>query len=161
MISVGKIFMLLKSPTFLGIFLGVTWFQITYLPSANFLLILGIAVGVDLITGIAKAWAKGEHTTSSGLRKTLNKVIQYGGFIIVGVLLLNITIGDSNLSRYRTVIDGCFLFMIMIELISICENVVEVSPDSKIVRYVIRPFMKLIKGRMGVNNSEDHNNSKQ
>ena len=159
---ISKIIMLLKSPPFLGIFLGCTWFNLTYLPTANFMFILGIAVFVDLITGIAKAWTKGENTTSSGLRKTITKLIQYGGFIIVGVLLLNITIGDSNLARYRTVIDGCFLFMILIELISICENVVEVSPDSKIVRYVINPFMKLIKGRMGIKNEKkEESDSKQ
>lgn len=143
-----KKFFLLKSPTFLWIFAGFTWFNFKYLPTQNFIVILIIAMTVDLITGIARAWKKGKPTLSIGLRDTLDKFIQYGGFIVVGVLLLNITVGVQDLSKYRIVIDAAYTFMILIELISICENLVEVSPDSKLVSYVIKPFMKLIKGRL-------------
>lgn len=148
-------FVLLKSPSFLLTFLGCTWFQFKYLPSINFMFILTIAMIIDLITGIIKAWVKGENTTSQGLRQTLIKFIQYGGFILVGILLLNVSVGDKNLLKYSYVIDGSFVFILLIEFISICENLIEINPHSKIVLYVINPFMKLIKGRIGIKKNSE------
>lgn len=153
--------MLLKSPAFVLTILGLTWVQLKYLPSLNFIVLLVFAIFIDLLTGIAKAWVQGRQTTSKGLRKTVTKLTQYGGFILVGIILLNISVGERNLSKYSYVIDGAFVFMLLIELISICENLVEINPDSKIVRYIIVPFMKLIKGRIGINNNSTNDTSKK
>ena len=151
----GKI-ILLKSPAFVGIMCGFTWFTFKFMPSANFIWILCIAMTIDLITGIARALKEKKYILSTGLRDTLDKFMQYGGFIVVGMLLLNITVGDKDLSRYRVVMDGSYTFMVLIELLSICENLVAVSPDSRLVKYVIKPFMHLIKGRIPGDKKDKH-----
>ncbi len=143
-------FLLLKSYPFLAMLLGFTFLEVLYLPSVDFILLLSIAVIIDLITGLCKAWVQKNNTTSQGLRQTISKLTQYAGFILVGTILLNISVGKNNFSKYRVIIDGAFIFILLIELISICENLIAINPEAKIVKYVVTPFMKLIKGKVGI-----------
>jgi len=142
-----KVF-LLKSPLFLGIFGGMTWLSFAYMPSANFIWILAISMAIDLVTGIRRAWKEGKYTTMSGLLQTIDKFTQYAGFIIVLTILMNMTVGEKNLAKYGIIVDASFTFMVLIELFSICENLVAISPRSKIVEMAIKPFIKMVRGRL-------------
>lgn len=128
--------------------LGITWLKLNFFPSFSLIWMLLLSIGLDLVTGVAKAWLKKENTTSEGLRRTVVKFIQYGGFIICGVILVNLLGKEKDKDFYEYVINGLFTFTVLIELLSICENVVEISPNSKICRYIIYPFMKIVKGKL-------------
>ena len=143
-----KKLLLLRSIPFDLTLLGITWIKLSYLPSINFLVILVCAMGLDLITGLIKAWSKGQHTSSQGLRQTIKKGTQYFGFIVLGTLLMNMVINHEPLSQYGFIVNIFFSFIIMIEFVSICENLIEINPHSRIVSTVIRPFMRLIKGKL-------------
>lgn len=79
-----------------------------------------ILMGIDILTGITNAWIKGE-IKSSILRKGLGK--KMGEITIIAV---------SELFFYAiklpvAVIDGVSLYIVLMELISICENLIKLG----------------------------------
>ena len=79
-----------------------------------------ILMGIDILTGIINAWIKGE-IKSSILRKGLGK--KMGEITIIAV---------SELFFYAiklpvAVIDGVSLYIVLMELISICENLIKLG----------------------------------
>lgn len=79
-----------------------------------------ILMGIDILTGITNAWIKGE-IKSSILRKGLGK--KMGEITIIAV---------SELFFYAiklpvAVIDGISLYIVLMELISICENLIKLG----------------------------------
>lgn len=117
------------------------------IPSTQLLIWLGIALILDLITGVSKAVVNNVQRTSKGFRETIKKFIQYGGAFIVAVVL-------SSIAKENSVIDttpyisflgnAMVVYMIYIEVISILENLVEVDKDSEISRLIIKPLHKLL-----------------
>lgn len=120
-------------------------------PPTKLLVWLFVVMVLDLITGIAKAITKGEKRTSKGYRQTISKFIQYGGAISVSVILSNLKeFEDSKTSEvYTRVIEyftsGLVMFIIMIEIKSVLENLEDISPDSDFTRYFIRPINKILE----------------
>lgn len=149
-----KKILLLKSPQFLGMWGAFSLITLKYLPSANFLSLLFFSCLTDLLVGIFNSWKKGEFSKLEGLKLTIEKITLYGGFIIVGVIMVNISIGENNLLKYHLVIDVIFVMMILIELISICRNLAEISPKSLFVRIIVIPFMKLLRIKIGALDEE-------
>lgn len=72
-------------------------------------------MGIDIITGLLNAWIKGE-VKSSILRKGLAKKVGEMCVILIGEMF---TIG---LNLPKAVSTGISLYIVIMELISICEN---------------------------------------
>ena len=72
-------------------------------------------MGIDIITGLLNAWLKGE-VKSSILRKGLAKKIGEMCVILMGEIFV------AGMNLPRAVSSGISLYLIIMELISICEN---------------------------------------
>jgi uncharacterized membrane protein len=120
---------------------------VVILPPTSLLVWLGLAMVLDLITGIAKAIKKDIPRTSEGLRRTVAKFIQYGGAISIGVILANVSNfkKDSTIEMvYQYFSNSMLTFIIFIELKSIVENMIEVSPESDFTKNFLNPIHKII-----------------
>ncbi len=93
----------------------------TYLLTTMTLVVVG--VGVDLLTGIRKAKMKRERITSLGLRRTVIKLFEYWGLILMSftldLLLLITPIGEPWVTM------ACGLSVVLIEVKSVVENLKE------------------------------------
>ncbi|MDV3877856.1 hypothetical protein CMU01_17680 [Elizabethkingia anophelis] len=120
---------------------------LSYYPNVTLLIGLLTLFSLDFVFGVWKATILGERRTSKGFRKTFNKFLQYGGSIIVGMVLLNI-VGDKDshfASQYSWLFGDLLLYiMIYIEVVSIFENMEEIGRDSDFVKYFIRPVRRMI-----------------
>lgn len=117
------------------------------LPPASLLIWLGLAMALDLITGVAKAVRNNVPRTSTGFRKTVVKFIQYGGAIAIGIILANVSEfrkDDSSEWIYKYFSNTMLLFMIYIEIKSVFENLIDVSPDSDFTRFFLRPIHDIL-----------------
>lgn len=74
-----------------------------------------ILMAIDVLTGVINAWIKGE-IKSSILRKGLGKKIGEIVVLAIGELFL------IAMSLPMVIINGISLYIIVMELISICEN---------------------------------------
>lgn len=74
-----------------------------------------ILMGIDILTGIVNAWIKGE-IKSSKLREGLAKKFGEISVIVIGEVFV-IGFGLSSILA-----DGISIYLIIMELISICEN---------------------------------------
>lgn len=149
---------IIKHPTLLLAGMFFSWLSIKYLPSAMIVFWLVASVALDLITGVLKAWSKGEATSSTGLRRTVVKIGSYVGTIVMVIILVNLIgiVDVDNKYNLTVLIDGLTGFMVFIELYSICENISEAYPNSPLVKYMIGPIIKMLKGKLA-NNPIDTN----
>lgn len=117
------------------------------LPSGLLMFWLIVAVTIDLFTGIAKARNSGEGVVSKKLRNgTGRKLLQYGGIIAVWIIIVNATKNDITSSDLVVtfVREWLIIFLIYVEVISICENIYEIDRKSKISRLIIKPLYSLL-----------------
>jgi hypothetical protein len=134
------------------------------LPPADLLLWLGIAMILDLITGIAKAVKKEIPRTSTGLRRTVVKFIQYGGAIAIGIILANVSEHQNDSSSqiiYKYFSNSMLIFIIFIEIKSILENMIEVSPDGDFTRFFLKPIHDILSVDFSRFIKKPQNESKQ
>lgn len=127
-----------------GIFLFI---KFQFFPSTSLLFWMAVAIGLDFITGVAKAASKGQARTSEGYRKTVIKAFQYMGALTAGVILANAGIGTENehiKSLLMFVNDGLVVFIIFIEITSVFENLVELDKGSMISKYFFTPALRLL-----------------
>ncbi|WP_202703162.1 phage holin family protein [Flavobacterium sp. UGB4466] len=118
-----------------------------YIPDGSLLIGLFILFVLDFAFGVTKATLTKTIRTSEGFRKTFTKFIQYGGSIIIGMVLLNIrSVSDSKLGNQYSGVFGDFMIgiMIYIEVVSILENMEVIGNNNDFVRYFIRPVRRLI-----------------
>lgn len=85
-------------------------------------LLVGIAIIIDLISGVRKAKERGEMRTSYGFKQTVNKVVLYYGFMIFALMFDCIGMFFYSLP-FVTLISA--LFLIFIE----CKSVFEKARD--------------------------------
>lgn len=86
----------------------------------------------DFITGISHAWATG-HLKSYRMREGLNKKVGEITMIIIGCLF------NWALNVPKYVIYGIVLYVIIMELISICENLDKMGvPVPKFIKKALR-----------------------
>ena len=95
-----------------------------------------ILMAIDVLTGVTNAWIKGE-IKSSILRKGLGKKIGEIVVLAIGELFL------ISMSLPMAVLNGISLYIIIMELISICENLeklgVPIPNFVKLSSAVIKP----------------------
>ena len=118
------------------------WFHLTFLPSANLLAWVFLAMTLDLITGVIKAVVLKEARTSSGYRKSVIKFTQYAGAILVGMIMGNALPKGYSIVQY--VNDGILILLIYIEATSIFENLYAIDSTSPFSKYFISPILKLL-----------------
>ena len=118
------------------------WFKLTFLPSANLLAWVFLAMTLDLITGVIKAVVLKEARTSSGYRKSVIKFTQYAGAILVGMIMGNALPKEYEIVGY--VNDGILILLIYIEATSIFENLYAIDSTSPFSKYFISPILKLL-----------------
>lgn len=140
---------ILKTPTSAIASGFFSWFTIEYFPSAMLCFWLLVAMLGDFITGLLKSWKKGEVTSSEGLRRSITKVLSYGGAILVIMTLVNVVglVDTTNSYDLAIVINGLMGFIVFVELYSICENINQAYPDTPLTIYFIAPIMKFLRGR--------------
>lgn len=111
---------------------------------------LAVAVFLDLITGLLKAWSKKICSASVGFRRTIIKIGTYCATIVVLVILANITGLVDNGEKYPLglLINGLLAFMTFIELFSVCENISLAYPRAPLTKYLIDPLLKFLKAKL-------------
>ncbi len=117
------------------------------LPPSTLLTWLGIAMILDLITGVAVAVKKGVPRTSKGFRGTVVKFIQYGGAIAIGIILANVADiqkDEASEAIFKYFSTGLLAFIIFIEVKSILENMIEINPESDFTKYFLNPVHDFI-----------------
>jgi phage-related holin len=144
----------IKTPLLLLAGITFSWFDVEYVPSPMLSIWLLFAMFGDLSTGLLKSWSKNMVTSSEGFRKSVTKVTSYGGAILVITALVNIIgiVDLKNTYDLSVVINGLMGFIVFTELYSICENILAVYPESALVKFVILPIMKFLRGRFKNNN---------
>ena len=100
-----------------------------------------ILMGIDVLTGVVNAWIKGE-IKSSKLREGLAKKFGEISVIVIGEIFV-IGFGLSGVLA-----DGISLYLIIMELISICENLDKLGVPIPIVY----PNNAAKTNAMGINN---------
>ena len=103
-----------------------------------------ILMGIDILTGIINAWIKKE-LKSSKLREGLAKKFGEISIIVIGEIFV-IGFGLSNFLA-----DGISLYLIIMELISICENLEKIGV----------PVPKFIKNALAQTNEEINKDDKK
>lgn len=101
-----------------------------------------ILMGIDFITGTINAWIKGE-IDSSKMRKGLGKKIGEITAILIGEMFVM----AFNLSDF--LVDAISLYIIIMELISICENLEKLGV----------PIPKFIKKALAITNEKIQNDT--
>ncbi|RUT68698.1 hypothetical protein D0817_20270 [Flavobacterium cupreum] len=118
-----------------------------YIPDGSLLIGLFIFCALDFVFGVTKATLTKTIRTSEGFRKTFTKFMQYGGSIIIGMVLLNIK--SVSASKFGDQYSGLFGdsmigIMIYIEVVSIFENMEVIGNNNDFVKYFVRPVRRLI-----------------
>lgn len=121
---------------------ALAFFKLSFLPDANLLTWVFIAMLFDLITGIIKAVVLRQARTSAGYRKTVIKFTQYVGAIAVGVILANTLPKENVIVSF--VNSALLILLIYIEATSIFENLYVIDSSSPFSRFFIAPILKLL-----------------
>ena len=103
-----------------------------------------ILMGIDVITGLVNAWIKKE-VLSSKLREGLGKKLGEIAALLVGEVIV------MALGLPIMVSDGVSIYIIIMELISICENLEKLGV----------PIPKFISRALKVTNDKIQNDSKE
>ena len=122
-------------------------FTLKYFPDGSLLIGLMIVFALDFVFGVTKATLMKETRTSEGFRKTFTKFIQYGGSIIIAMVLLNIkSVSESNFGKEYSYLfgDTMIYIMIYVEVVSIFENMEATGGNNDFVKYFVRPVRRLI-----------------
>jgi phage-related holin len=122
--------------------------QYNFLPKASLLIVMGLLIALDFGTGVLKAVLLKKARTSEGYRKTVVKFMQYGGAVVVGILLKYLSLQQPNMVDMATYIDyltnGLVAFIIFIEATSVLENIYAVDSESPFSRFLVGPLLKLM-----------------
>jgi phage-related holin len=145
--------------------LGLTLLNIQFaiLGNTELLKVTGFLILADLITGIIKAVVLKKARSSEGYRKTVVKITQYGGAISISFLLKYLTLKNVDLGELAKYIDYFTnllqLYILLIELTSIFENLYQVDKTSPFSKKFIQPILRLLtfqinKSQIRVNEPE-------
>jgi len=122
--------------------------QLDFIPSVGLLAVMGIALFLDLVTGITKAIFAKQQRTSEGYRKTVVKVMQYFGSVGLSMI---VTYASKNLTPFAEwgiiaeyMGNGLLLFIIFIEVTSIFENMYAIDDKTPFAKYVIKPILNIM-----------------
>jgi hypothetical protein len=138
-----------------GIASVINEFVRTYMFSDyEFLKWLVIVVSLDLISGIAKVWAKEGHQaiTSKGIRMTVLKFIQYGAFIIVTHIVANAPFG-VNFSLHF-VEKWAYSLLLLIEIKSVYENITAIDNRLDFLKPWLQKLTDIIKAKSNLSGGD-------
>lgn len=102
-------------------------------------LVVGIAVLLDLVWGIAAAVKRGEYIFSEAARETFTKLFAYGSVLVAVLLIERLTHGGTFLATRVLCIIAASC-----ELWSVCANILIVKPGFPFVRL----FRKYLAGEI-------------
>jgi phage-related holin len=148
--SLEKIKSTISNPMKILIYISLLFIKLQVFPSANLLVYLGFAVALDFFTGVIKAVVLKQARTSNGFRKTVTKFLQYGGTLVVGVILANVA-KENNWGASSTLNffnDALIVFMIYIEATSVFENMYACDSKSTFSKMVIVPIYKILTAQI-------------
>jgi len=113
----GSLNDLFKFPLLTILSTTFAWFSIKYMPSGMIVFWLFVSVVADLITGIIKAWALGQHITSFGFRKTVIKIGAYSGTVVMVIVLVNMVSAVTNqeFAKGQVILDDLLGYLIFIQ----------------------------------------------
>lgn len=136
----------------------VSEFISTYVFSdIGFLKWLAIAMMVDLITGIAKV-IKNDGivaVTSSGLRGTIVKFLQYGAFIIITHVLVSFEVGgQKTMTDFPWLSKMAYEFIMLIEIKSVYENIVAIDSRFDFFPKLIKKALDNLPNKYKQNDNE-------
>lgn len=118
------------------------------LPLPALLAWLAISVLLDFATGISKSIYHQENRTSSQYRETVTKLFQYGGVILVSIIICSIALNQKSVHFYDVILshfnDTLLGFLIFIEVTSIFENIYAIDKVSKFSTYFIKPMLAVL-----------------
>lgn len=122
------------------------WIITLFVGFVNFLgdektafLVVFIAIGFDLIWGMAAAVKRGEYILSEAIRETFTKTFAYGSVLVLVLLIEKLTHdGTFIATRVMCVIAASC------ELWSVCANILIVKPDFPFIRL----FRKYLAGEI-------------
>lgn len=130
---------------------AITWLlniKFKFLPAGDLFLVFAISIVIDFITGVAKAKMQGLAITSSGYRKTIIKLMQYGGAIAITMLLKYVSLRNPDffeaIKYVNWLTTGLLIFIIFIEVTSILENLNELDKKSPFSRFILQPLHRLL-----------------
>lgn len=69
---------------------------IQYWPATHLLIWLLIVYTLDFLFGVCRSVIKGTPRTSRGFRQSIIKLLQYGGCILIAIVILNIVYASSK-----------------------------------------------------------------
>ncbi len=142
--------------------LSLLFFKLTFFPRLDLLAWVFIAVVIDLLTGVVKAFIKKQAVTSQGFRQTAVKALQYSGLIIAGIIIGNSF--EKNTDLVRWVNDGMLLFLLYVEVYSIFENLRDMNPESKVSKMIFSPALTILTlgmQRLSLNKLTESSKEKQ
>ena len=134
-----------------ALFAGIFWFlnvKFHLVPTVPLFVGLFAAIGFDLITGVAKARMKNELVTSYGYRKTIIKLSQYFGTLVIVIGLRYLVTLQKDLALKIDYLDygiqAVLIFAVFIEVTSSLENIAELDNKSPFSKYIIQPLLRLL-----------------
>jgi phage-related holin len=136
--------------------------KVKYWPDANLVTWLLIAIALDFVTGFSKAAILKQNRTSTGLRKTVIKILQYVGALAAVLIISNTAKENENgelLQVLKWANNGLLIFIIYIEVVSIFENLLAIDNTSMVAKYVFTPIHRLLTLAIK-NNPLNQNNEK-
>lgn len=128
------------------IFLGITF---VVPPNHHLMYAVFSVIGIDFLTGVAKAKMNKVARTSEGYRKTVIKFLQYFVAIFVCYGAGKLIPDEKEILAQSA--GFVMLFVIYIEVTSIFENLYEIDKKSQFSKYLIRPVLAILK--FGIENN--------
>ena len=114
-------------------------------PNFHLVVLLGIAISTDFISGVMKSVALKQPIISQKLRRTVNKFMVYGLSVVVSYLFRALLAGKGEVYDFI----GLFLnnawitFLIYIELVSVLENIIAIDSDGWVTK-IAKPVHLLL-----------------
>lgn len=124
----------------------------------SFLKWLAIAMTIDLITGVAKVIKKDGYkaVTSSGLRDTIIKFLQYGAFILITHVLCNFEVnGQKAMTDFPWLSKMAYEFIMLIEIKSVYENIVAIDDRFDIFAKLLKKVVETLPSKYKIDKDED------
>jgi len=119
-----------------------------WVPSGSLFVVVLAAMILDFITGVIKAIFAKEQRTSEGYRRTIVKFTQYGGAILVSMILNYMVAENLKLQGLEPYIsnltNGVMVFILFIETTSVLENISEIDNKTPFSKYCIKPLLKIL-----------------
>lgn len=122
--------------------------KLNLVPNVDLYIVMGLLIVFDLITGVIKAVFQKKARTSEGYRRTVVKFLQYGGALVVGLMIKFLSLRNHELGVLSEYVDyinnGLLVFIILIETTSIFENLYAIDKTTPFSKNFIQPILRVL-----------------